>query len=146
MELSVIHFSLNISFPISDNIRINIGGRKSYFDVWLAVLESFKFYESLGYEDVEITPTYDDYNFFFDWKINDNFYFQISAIASKDDSEILYLTEWKNRAGKLEIAKKHNKKFIFWNKEMINFIFKNESLKNEISISHYSYTNRFHFQ
>lgn len=72
-ELGVAVASLNLNIPILNNLRLNVGGRRSYYEVWLKILEGI--YNSTR-EDIEkidtskVRPYFFDANVFLDWDIN----------------------------------------------------------------------------
>ena len=142
-DVNFIYTGINFNIPIQPNMRINIGGKRSYYSIWLGFLESINFYQSLGFQDVELDPFFEDYNFFFDWKINKNLYLRFFVIYSNDDSEVKYESARTNSSNQKVTTTIEYVDVGKWNTEALELIFEKENLKNTFNIYHYGNTNFF---
>ena len=84
INISVAGAQLNI--PINDSLYLSIGGRRTYYEGYLAVLEQL---EGLSFAEgiidtFNITPYFYDVNFKFDWKINPQNSLYVIGVASGD--------------------------------------------------------------
>ena len=139
-DLSFVAASINLNIPINGSMRINIGGKRSYYEFYLSILDAINFFEGLGFEKFELKPFFYDYNFFYDWKINKNLYFRAFAITS-DDAVSLYgqgtlTNERTNFTSTFDIETDD-----LWNTQALEFLFFLNGIENNFSIYHYGITN-----
>ena len=152
-ELGVAVASLNVNIPILNNLRLNIGARRSYYEFYLGLLGSIfnsdkKEEEKLDFSKVQ--PYFFDGNLFLDWDINKNHQLKVFTILSDDGFlinlgrlPVFYLT---NEGGK-DVTKTNYVDLKMdtresWNVQGLEYNFNNLSgIKNTLSVYRYAVTN-----
>ncbi|MFC1504575.1 TonB-dependent receptor plug domain-containing protein [Spirochaetota bacterium] len=79
----------NVTIPITDNLQLSFGGKRSYYEFYLGIVTNIKAVrEELG--DFNLLPFYYDGNVKLDWELNKNHYFSLAGIVYKDRVEFKY--------------------------------------------------------
>lgn len=157
-ELSVAVASLNLNIPLLNNLRLNIGARRSYYEFWLGILQEIVNADREGDNKLDLTkvkPHFFDANLFLDWDINKYNQLKVFSIFA-DDGFLINLGEFPvintitktSDTGETEVTEKTNIVSLkvdtheAWNVQGIEYNFNSLSgIKNTLSVYRYSITN-----
>lgn len=139
-DISFVAASLNVNVPINNDMRINIGGKRSYYEFYLSILDAINFFEGLGFDEFELKPFFYDYNIFYDWKINKNFYFRAFAITSDDAVSLRGVATLTNERTNITSSFAIETDDL-WNTQALELIILAKGFENDLSIYHYGITN-----
>ena len=164
-EISMAAFSLNINFPIFDNLRINTGIRRSYLDFAInTALWILSSSTNEAYKNLKSIPFFFDANLFLDWEINKNNDLKVFTIFSDDGADTTLTKKFfsnityagqeafldSREGGKrdekdLEILRNSGQLRLeaseLWNVQAIEHSFNNNFIENTLSLYHRGITN-----
>ena len=77
------YISVPIKMPFGEGMNIKLSGRRTYFELYLAILEGIDNPDLAFLTDFNLIPFFYDYNFIYDWSIGDHLVW-FTALGSQD--------------------------------------------------------------